>query len=118
MSTPDPNAPPPDPDAAPPKLPHHTDAYLAETKGPTILATCITLCVLSTVFVFARLFTRQKLMGKMNSDDYMVGVSIVSISPSFHLFELKRELSSTIHAASDTKSSYSRGPALRSPSWP
>lgn len=77
MSSPDPNAPPPDPNAAPPRLPHHTDAYLAETKGPTILATCITLCVVSTMFVAARLFTRQKLMGKLLSDDYIVGASIL-----------------------------------------
>jgi hypothetical protein len=79
MSSPDPNAPPPDPNAAPPRLPHHTDAYLAETKGPTILATCITLCVVSTMFVAARLFTRQKLMGKLLSDDYIVGASMVSL---------------------------------------
>lgn len=73
----DPAGPPPDPNAKPPLLPHHTESYLAENKGPSILAVTITITAVSTVFVLARIFTRQKIMGKMHLDDWLVAPSIV-----------------------------------------
>lgn len=67
----------PDPDAKPPLLPHQTPDYLAANKGPTIMAITITVTAVSTIFVMARIFTRQKIMGRMHLDDWLVAPSIV-----------------------------------------
>ncbi|KAI6778592.1 uncharacterized protein J7T54_003371 [Emericellopsis cladophorae] len=67
---------PRDPNAEPSLLPHHTVSYLAANKAPSIVAVTVTLSVLSTIFVAARLFTRQKIMGKMHLDDWLVASSI------------------------------------------
>ena len=67
-----------DPNAKPPLGPHMTPSYLAENKGPSIMVTCCTVTALSTLFIFARLFTRQKIMGKLHLDDYLVTLALVS----------------------------------------
>jgi len=65
-----------DPNAKPPLQPHQTPEYLAQDKAPSIVATCIAVSVASTLFVFARLFTRQKIMGKLHLDDYLVASAV------------------------------------------
>lgn len=65
--------------------PHHTPEYLAADKGPVILGVIITLTVISTLFVAARVFTRQKILGKAQLDDWLVVVSVVS-PRSAHFF--------------------------------
>jgi hypothetical protein len=67
-----------DPNAKPPLQPHQTPEYMAQDKAPSIVATCIAVSVVSTLFVGARLFTRQKIMGKLHLDDYLIASAIVS----------------------------------------
>lgn len=74
----DPSMAPPDYNAQPPRLPHHTDAYLAADKASMITSTVIAVTVITTLFVIARIFTRQKIMGKMHLDDWLVSISVVS----------------------------------------
>lgn len=52
----------------------------AEDKGPAILAACIGVTVLSTIFVAARLFVRGRIIGKMYLDDYFMAASMVRAS--------------------------------------
>ncbi|CAG9978709.1 unnamed protein product [Clonostachys byssicola] len=61
----------------PTRLPHHTDAYLAENRGPMVVAICVTLASISTIFVFLRLFTRGKIMAKVQLDDWLTSVSVL-----------------------------------------
>jgi hypothetical protein len=56
----------------------HTQAYMNANKGPVILGVILTVCILSTIFVGARLFTRKLIMGKLNLDDWLTIVAIVS----------------------------------------
>jgi hypothetical protein len=49
----------------------------AQNKGPAILATSITVTVLSTMFVAARLFVRGRIIGKLYMDDYFMMASLV-----------------------------------------
>ncbi|KAG9253062.1 uncharacterized protein F5Z01DRAFT_172050 [Emericellopsis atlantica] len=70
-------APQTDPNAEPPLLPHQTAAYLAANKAPSIVAVTVTLSAVSTIFVAARIFTRQKIMGKMHLDDWLVAPSLL-----------------------------------------
>lgn len=77
------------------ELPHHTAAYKADNKGPMIIAVCLAVTVLSTIFVALRVFTRQKIMGQLHLDDWLVIPSIVSetFSPwSLLQFEQQPEL--------------------------
>lgn len=53
--------------------------YADQNKGPTILATCITMTSLSTIFVAARLFVRARIMGKLHLDDYLIIAAIVRV---------------------------------------
>ncbi|CAG9984040.1 unnamed protein product [Clonostachys byssicola] len=52
--------------------------WVAQNKGPSILGVCITVTVLSTLFVIMRLFTRQKIMGELHLDDYLVTLATFS----------------------------------------
>ncbi|CAI6095104.1 unnamed protein product [Clonostachys chloroleuca] len=61
----------------PTRLPHHTGAYLAENRGPMVVAICVTLASISTIFVFLRLFTRGKIMAKVQLDDWLTSVSVL-----------------------------------------
>ena len=70
-----------DPNAKPPLQPHQTPEYMAQDKSPSIIATCIAVSVASTLFVFARLFTRKKIMGQLHLDDYLITSAIVSDTP-------------------------------------
>ena len=63
-----------------PVLPHHTSGYKAEDKGPMIIGVCTAMTILSTIFVALRVFTRQKIMGKLHLDDWLVIPSVVSPS--------------------------------------
>lgn len=49
----------------------HTQAYMDADKGPVILGVTLTVCVLSTIFVGARLFTRKLIIGALNLDDWL-----------------------------------------------
>lgn len=60
------------------ELPHHTAAYRADNKGPMIIAVCLAVTVLSTIFVALRVFTRQNIMGQLHLDDWLVIPSMVS----------------------------------------
>lgn len=55
----------------------HSQEYLDEDKGPAILGVSITVVVLSTVFVAARIFTRQKIMGQLHLDDWLSVAAMV-----------------------------------------
>ncbi|KAI9898884.1 hypothetical protein N3K66_005345 [Trichothecium roseum] len=59
------------------ELPHHTVAYKADNKGPMIIAVCLAVTIFSTIFVALRVFTRQKIMGQLHLDDWLVIPSIV-----------------------------------------
>uniref|UniRef100_A0A8H7K8U6 Rhodopsin domain-containing protein n=1 Tax=Bionectria ochroleuca TaxID=29856 RepID=A0A8H7K8U6_BIOOC len=52
--------------------------WVAQDKGPSILGVCISVTVLSTIFVIMRLFTRQKIMGALHLDDYLVTLATFS----------------------------------------
>ena len=52
----------------------------AQDKGPAIVAACVTVIVLSTIFVAARLFVRARIIGQMFLDDYLMAVSMVHAS--------------------------------------
>ncbi|KAK4033600.1 hypothetical protein C8A01DRAFT_19467 [Parachaetomium inaequale] len=49
----------------------------AQNKGPTILATSITVTVLSTLFVAARLFVRGRIIGTLYLDDYFMIAAMI-----------------------------------------
>lgn len=53
-------------------------AWVAEDKGPSILAVCWTMMALSTVFVLARLSVRGLIQHKLRSDDYYTALALVS----------------------------------------
>ncbi|CAH0047753.1 unnamed protein product [Clonostachys solani] len=52
--------------------------WVAQDKGPSILGVCIAVTVLSTIFVIMRIFTRQKIMGALHLDDYLVVLATIS----------------------------------------
>ncbi|CAM1504818.1 Fc.00g024090.m01.CDS01 [Cosmosporella sp. VM-42] len=56
---------------------HHTQAYLSEDKGPVILGVILTVSILSTIFVFARLFTRKKILGSLHLDDWLTIPAVI-----------------------------------------
>jgi hypothetical protein len=58
----------------------NSDAGLSivdHNKGPAILATFVTVTVISTLFVGARLFTRAYIIKKLYLDDYFIFLSMV-----------------------------------------
>jgi hypothetical protein len=63
--------------------PHITPEYIAESRVPLIMGVIISVSILSTIFVVARIFTRTRLTGNMFLDDYLVIIAAVSsfISP-------------------------------------
>lgn len=60
----------------------HTADYVAANKGPTILGVIFTMTAISTGFIGARIFTRAKILGKMQLDDWLVVVSVVGCPKS------------------------------------
>ncbi|KAH6884398.1 hypothetical protein B0T10DRAFT_564436 [Thelonectria olida] len=56
----------------------HTKEYLNDDKGPVIVAVILTVCILSTVFVAARLFTRKLIMGTFNVEDWLTIAAVLS----------------------------------------
>jgi hypothetical protein len=59
-----------------------SDAWKAQDKGPTILATCWAVTALSTIFVGARIYVRGVILKKLHSDDYFSILAQVSSSLS------------------------------------
>lgn len=55
----------------------------AQNLGPGIVAANITVSVISTLFVIARLFVRIKMIGKLYLDDYFIMFSTVRTAISF-----------------------------------
>jgi hypothetical protein len=56
-------------------------AYLAaEDKGPGIIATICVVTVLETLFCAARIYTRGRILGRLQLDDYLVMLSVVSFT--------------------------------------
>ncbi|KXX73762.1 hypothetical protein MMYC01_209605 [Madurella mycetomatis] len=49
----------------------------AQNKGPAILAACITVTTLSTLFVLGRLFVRAHIIRKMYLDDYFMIAALI-----------------------------------------
>ncbi|KAM5350253.1 hypothetical protein ACJ41O_006758 [Fusarium nematophilum] len=49
----------------------HSQGYLDDDKGPIIIGLSIAVTGLSTIAVLARLFTRQKFMGRLHLDDWL-----------------------------------------------
>lgn len=66
----------------------------AQDKGPAILATCITVTVLSTVFVLGRLFVRAHIMRKMYLDDYFMIAALVGVFSRFNTISALDHLTS------------------------
>lgn len=71
-----------------------SEDYLRANKGPEIIAIITTIVAFSTVFVFARLFVRTRILGKLEADDCLillgatcawicVGMTIASIHYGF-----------------------------------
>jgi len=61
--------------AVPQELP---EGFAQQTKGPTVLAVCISLTTVATVFVAARLYVRVKILSRLGLDDWLIIVSMVS----------------------------------------
>lgn len=51
--------------------------YVAQDKGPAIIATIVTVTVLETLFTAARLYVRGGIMKKLQLDDYIIVVAVV-----------------------------------------
>ena len=51
-------------------------------KGPGVIAVITTIVTISTVFVFARLFVRTRILGKVEVDDCLILLGLVSLSLS------------------------------------
>ncbi|KAK3489923.1 hypothetical protein B0T13DRAFT_405400 [Neurospora crassa] len=49
-----------------------SEAYLQANKGPGVIAVITTIVTISTVFVFARLFVRTRILGKVEVDDCLI----------------------------------------------
>lgn len=62
--------------SGPKVLPEH---LANEDKGPTILAVCISLTALATLFVAARLYVRGKIQSHIGLDDWLMILSMASI---------------------------------------
>lgn len=56
-----------------------TPEMVAQDKGPAIVAAVISVSVISTLFMFARLFVRAAILKKMHLDDYLVVAAVVSL---------------------------------------
>ncbi|KAJ9143879.1 Integral membrane protein [Pleurostoma richardsiae] len=54
-----------------------SDAWKAQDKGPTIVATCWAVTAISTFFVVARVYVRGKIMGRLQSDDYFTVLGLI-----------------------------------------
>ena len=64
--------------AAPPPPPTDLDPdWVAEDKGPAIIATIVTVTALETLFVAARLYVRGGIMKKLQLDDYIIILALV-----------------------------------------
>ena len=61
-------------------LPHQTPEYMAEDRGTTTISVIISVSVVSTLFVAARIFCRTRFAGKMYLDDWLVIISSVGAS--------------------------------------
>lgn len=61
------------------------NATRTDGKGPTIVAVIWSMTSLATIFVVARLCVRQRLLRNFGLDDWLIGISMVSIvlMPSF-----------------------------------
>lgn len=57
--------------------PHITPEYIAESRVPVIVGVVMSVTILSTIFVIARIFTRTRLTGSMFLDDYLVMIAAV-----------------------------------------
>jgi hypothetical protein len=55
--------------------------WIAQDKGPSILAVCWTMTGISTVFVVARLSVRGLILRQLRSDDYFTVLALVSLIP-------------------------------------
>lgn len=78
----DPSAPPPDPNfpfAPPPPPPLDTldPDWVAQDKGPAIIASISTVVSIATVFVACRLYVRAGIMKKLQLDDYILTFALV-----------------------------------------
>lgn len=49
-----------------------------EDKGPMVLAVCIALTTVATIFVAARLYVRCRILSMMGLDDWLIILSMVS----------------------------------------
>lgn len=49
----------------------------AQDKGPGILATVVVVTVLSTLFCAARIYTRGRILGRLQLDDYLIVLAVV-----------------------------------------
>lgn len=53
---------------------------IRQDKGPTVLAVCITLTAVATVFVAARLYVRGRILSRVGLDDWLIVLSMASAS--------------------------------------
>ncbi|KAJ4392557.1 hypothetical protein N0V85_006960, partial [Neurospora sp. IMI 360204] len=63
-----------DPASAPPASENQglSEAYIQANKGPEAIAIITTIVSVSTIFVFARLFVRTRILGKLEVDDCLI----------------------------------------------
>lgn len=54
--------------------------WAAENKSPAIIATIVIVTVLETMFTAARLYVRGGIMKKLQLDDYIIIVAVVSLT--------------------------------------
>lgn len=70
-----------DPASAPPTAGNQglADDYIKANKGPHIVGIITAIVAISTVFVFARIFVRRRIMGKLEVDDWIIILGAVSL---------------------------------------
>ncbi|MBE3048725.1 hypothetical protein IMZ48_40745 [Candidatus Bathyarchaeota archaeon] len=54
--------------------------FAAQDKGPSIVMIIVIVTVLETLFAAARLYVRGRIMRKLQLDDYIITVSVVSLA--------------------------------------
>lgn len=85
-----------DPASAPPASTNQglTEDHTQANKGPEIIAIITIIVAICTVFVFARLFVRTRILGKLEVDDCLILLGAVSpVSLSLSCFPAASHLS-------------------------
>lgn len=65
---------------------YHVGAYLHNSRGPAVLAVCVSTLACATIFTALRLISRLAVVGRVGPDDYLVVIAwILAFATSFTL---------------------------------